>query len=393
MTPAMRHSRGTIIERSNILYVRYYTDDSENGSRKATARLCAVDKEHWFERRKRKLIVSDAVKQLRDQVMLEVNRKRGQHTNHDMTVQEFWDQVYVPSWADRQLRSSTRRGYEKTWSTYVQAHLGKRRLAEYATKDATNFLTQLVRRGKRGDGLSQTTHAHVKALMSAVFAHAVSLGLIEHNPIKGAKLLTKARAPRPTEHYTLAEAKAIIEALSARVDAQCAFACAFFLGLRPSEIAGLRWEDVLADRLHVQRAAVLGIVDGTKTRKSTEQLLLIEPVRSLLEAWRAQCGNVDEGWVFPNQKRGPLSVASFTRHVMQPLIEAAGCKWRALYAGRRGAGTILRDLTGNLLAAQQVLRHEQLATTDKHYALPSIEIGDAGLKMLEAAWLNGKTTR
>ncbi|MGH9642328.1 MAG: tyrosine-type recombinase/integrase [Terriglobales bacterium] len=200
-------------------------------------------------------------------------------------------------------------------------------------------------------------------------------------------MLAKARAPEQTEHYTLPEAKAIIEALETRVDAQSVFACAFFLGLRPSEIAGLRWEDVRGDRIHVQRAAVLGVVDGTKTRKSTEQLLLIEPVRSLLEEWRVKSGSPKDGWVFPNQKRGPLNVASFTRHVMQPMIEAAGCTWRALYAGRRGAGTILRDLTGNLLAAQQVLRHEQLATTDRHYALPSIEVGDAGLKMLEAAWM------
>ena len=381
----MRHSRGTIIERSGVFYVRYYTDDSGNGSRKATVRLCAVDKEHWFERRKRKLIVSDAVKQLRDKVMVEVNASRGQLRKSDLTVQEFWDEVYVPSWKDRKLRSSTTRGYEKTWTTYVQDHLANFKLSEYRTADVTQFLTHLVR--KRD--LNRNTIAHVRALMSALFAHAVSLGIIERNPVAGADVLAKVRAPEKTEHYTLPEAKAILEALKSRVDAQSIFACAFFLGLRPSEIAGLRWEDVQSDRLHVQRAAVLGVVDGTKTRKATEQLLLIEPVRSFLEEWRTKSGSPKDGWVFPNQKRGPLNVASFTRHVMQPLIEAAGCKWRALYAGRRGAGTILRDLTGNLLAAQQVLRHEQLATTDKHYALPSIEVGDAGLKMLEAAWLGG----
>jgi len=60
--------------------------------------------------------------------------------------------------------------------------------------------------------------------------------------------------------------------------------------------------------------------------------------------------------------------------------------------GRRGAGTILRDLTGKPFAARQVLRHEQLATTDKHYALPSIEVGDAGLKMLEAARMKREDT-
>ena len=379
----MRYQRGTIIERSGVFYVRYYTDDGT----KTTTRLCTVDKEHWFERRRKKLIVADSVKQLRDRVMLEVNARRGRSMpgGASTTVQDFWDETYVPWWKDRKLRASTMRGYEKTWTTYVQDHLGPRKLGEYRTVDATQFLTRLV----KDRNLNRNTLAHVRALMSVLFAHAVSLGLIERNPVHGAKVLAKVPEPKATEHYTLAEAKAILQALAPRVEAQCVFALAFFLGLRPSEIAGLRWEDVQTDRLHVRRAAVLGVVDDTKTRKSTEQLLLIEPVRSLLATWREKCGSPATGWAFPNQKNGPLNVASFTRHVMQPLIEGAKLPWRALYAGQRGAGTILRDLTGNLLAAQQVLRHEQLATTDKHYALPSIEVGDAGLKMLEAAWLDG----
>ncbi|MGH9642329.1 MAG: hypothetical protein ACRD3Q_07865 [Terriglobales bacterium] len=170
----MRHSRGTIIERSGIFYVRYYTDDSANGSRKATARLCAVDKEHWFMRRKGKLVVSDAVKQARDRAMLEVNASRGQLRKSDLTVQEFWNEVYVPSWKDRKLRSSTINGYTKTWTTYLDDHLGGVKLSEYGTADATRFLTQIV---KKRD-LGRNTLAHVRALMSAIFAHAVSLGII-----------------------------------------------------------------------------------------------------------------------------------------------------------------------------------------------------------------------
>jgi integrase len=46
-----------------------------------------------------------------------------------------------------------------------------------------------------------------------------------------------------TAHYTLEEAENIISALVDHVDAQLVMALSFFLGLRPGEIAGLKWED------------------------------------------------------------------------------------------------------------------------------------------------------
>jgi hypothetical protein len=67
-------------------------------------------------------------------------------------------------------------------------------------------------------------------------------------------------------------------------------------------------------------------------------------------------------------------------------VGAAGIEWKALYAGRCGTGTVLRDLAGNLVAAQQVLGHETLAMTDGHYALPSTDVAEPGLKLLEAEW-------
>jgi hypothetical protein len=40
--------------------------------------------------------------------------------------------------------------------------------------------------------------------------------------------------------------------------------------------------------------------------------------------------------------------------------------WKGLYAGRLGAGTILVNLTGSLVAAQELLRHKSLTTTAMH---------------------------
>jgi len=384
----MRHQRGQLIVKGSKFYVRYYTENTDNGSKKVMRFLCDVDKEHWHERRRRRLVVSDAVRRAHDQFMLKVNENRGVTATAvgNPTVGEFWEETFKPSFAARGLRPSTVHGYEKTWDLYVKHHLEKWKVREYRTPTGSRFLTSLATEKKLG----RNTLSHVRACMSSIFAHAVNHGLIDVNPIAGVKIMAKVKAPQPTENYTLEDAKKVLGS-DGVLDARCVFALAFFLGLRPSEIAGLRWEDITADgRLQVRRGVVGRAVNPTKTERSEEQLLLIEPVRGLLDEWREQRGSPREGWMFPNAKNGPLTLASFMRIKLVPAVKAAGVRWKTLYAGRRGAGTVLRNLTGSLIAAQQVLRHTTLNTTDKHYALPSREVADRGLKLLESAWQGGK---
>lgn len=377
-----RHQHGTIIQRSGKFYVRYTGAD---GARPIIF-LAVKDADHWTRRRKKKLELSDKLEAARDRVMSAVNARLGASPDRNassMTVGEFWEKSFVPSWTDRKLASSTVSGYQSVWDYYLEPHLAKRILCQYTTPDASRFLTSLVTERD----LNSNSLAHCRALMSNLFSHAQNHGLILANPIAGVKVMAKVRGPRKGELYTLTEALAILNALKSRPDAQAVFACAFFLGLRPSEIAGLRWEDIGADRVHIRRGVVDGIVGDTKTEKSVEQLLLIEPVRTLLETWRKRCESPTKGWVFLNQRHRPLNLDSFAKHVLKPLFEASQIEWKGLYSARRGAGTALRDLSGNLIAAQQVLRHGSLKTTDDHYALPSLEQADAGLRLLENAFL------
>jgi integrase len=87
------------------------------------------------------------------------------------------------------------------------------------------------------------------------FSYALNLEYVDANPWHGAKTLGKVRESAVTAHYTLEEAESIINALIDRTDAQLVFALAFFMGLRPSEIAALQWGDFDGQQIHIRRAA------------------------------------------------------------------------------------------------------------------------------------------
>jgi integrase len=73
------------------------------------------------------------------------------------------------------------------------------------------------------------------------------------------------------------------------------------------------------------------------------------------------------------------------RGYLKPTLAKNGLTWRGLYAGRRGAGTVLTELTGDALAAQQILRHKNLAVTTAAYVKAIPTAGLNGMKLLEAA--------
>jgi len=170
------------------------------------------------------------------------------------------------------------------------------------------------------------------------------------------------------------------------VDAQLVVALSFFVGLRPSEIAAVRWEDFDSSAVNIRRACVRGVVGTCKTLESVATLPLIDQVILPLQLWRQKCGNPTEGWVFESRNGTPADLHNMIARVIRPTLEAAGLEWKSLYAGRRGAGTLLIDLTnGNYAAAQELLRHKHMSTTLQFYKRQTESALSNGMKALQAA--------
>ncbi|PWT79013.1 MAG: hypothetical protein C5B59_00445, partial [Bacteroidetes bacterium] len=131
--------------------------------------------------------------------------------------------------------------------------------------------------------------------------------------------------------------------------------------------------DIEVAHVHVRRGIdKAGNVTGLKTDESEQPLPLMVPIAMPLQLWREQCGNPSEGWVFQNKSGNAKDLRDMVRTVIRPAVLSSKNKWRGLYAGRRGAATMLLQLTGNALASQQLLRHKPGSAVTARYYLKAV---------------------
>lgn len=346
-----------------------------------------------------------ALKLKLDSFMLRVNQEQHTATSgvlaEDMLIADFWEQRYLPYCEEivkltgkSRRKPSTVRGYKQIWQQHFKAHFAKLTLRQYEPRLGTRFLASLTSTQGRN------TLKHIRALGSSIFSRAVVEERIKMNPWHDVTMPEDAIEPEQTEHYTLEEAEDVISALVDHVDCQLVLALSCFLGLRPGEIAALRWEDFDADFVHIRRSVVRGNVDTPKTKESVADIPLVEPrILIPLKLWRQKSGDAKTGWVFPSQNDTPVDLHNLLARVIVPHVngsdECIRCKktpkksrvtWKSLYAGRRGACTLTIEATGgNYAVAQALLRHKSMTTTLNVYKKQiTPEAFKNGLKALAA---------
>jgi integrase len=99
-----------------------------------------------------------------------------------------------------------------------------------------------------------------------------------------------------------------------------------FLGLRASEILGLRWEDFdfFEKSVHIQRSVVGKHEEDTKTEDSEAFLPIPDALMGILERWRAYLPSVG-GWLLGNPAAGtPYHRDSIVADHLKPAGERAG---------------------------------------------------------------------
>jgi integrase len=194
--------------------------------------------------------------------------------------------------------------YAEDMSRYLdaalEATLGAIRLRDFRKRDAIAALEVMADKG-----LVRSTIQQGRTLLGSLFKRACVRELVEHNPIRD---FETPHAENDSRHkgraYTAEEVEAILRVLTGR--ARVIAAILAYTGIRPQKLAGLDWADYDGDWLHIRRAVWQGRVVDVKTEESAANIPTVQPLREILDAYRATAAGV--GWLISGDTAQPINL-------------------------------------------------------------------------------------
>ena len=213
----------------------------------------------------------------------------GYVANNTETLSDFVTQWFPGKQAS--IAATTSSGYRRLLDSHILPELGSLPMQSIAAPDIRRFLRSYSERGALSMG------EHLFVFLKMLFNAANSMGVINKSPLKGVD------RPRPTRKEMRALTpeewgKTVASLESQSPDALAICTVLLTTGMRRSELAGLRWNDVDIDRqmllvrrsYHVVRG--VGIYKNPKTDRSTRNIALDDETTQLLRQQRNQAQNL-----------------------------------------------------------------------------------------------------
>lgn len=193
------------------------------------------------------------------------------------------------------VAQSTLRQYRDLHEHWICPRLGKVAIQQLTPRDINSFYQKLEKTHKKGSDnllISSTFRRKIHQQLHQLCAYAVRSGYISVNPVD------RVEAPgndtgeaRFLEAADIFKVLGILEALP--IKWRCLYTLALFTGLRPGEIAGLNWNDIVDGVLTVSagsfqpRGGKPQRTSKPKTKGSIRSLVLPLEVLDLLEQHKA----------------------------------------------------------------------------------------------------------
>jgi integrase len=267
---------------------------------------------------------------------------------------ERWLAARQPSIAPRTFQ------FYQAQCEYMLPYIGQLKLEALQPTHIRQMLAQLQR-----GGLSATSCGHVRRVLHTALEMARRDRLVAENV---AGLVEPPRA-EPFEAYVLSEgeiAKLLAATRGERLEALLHVAVG--LGLRPSEVRALAWQDYDREgrtlRVRVSKTAA-----GRRTLPLTDELCGQLDEHRARQAEEAQLPHWrDHGLIFPSEVGTALSGRNLVRWFKRIAARAGLPPAVRLYDLRHTAATDWIAAGGDPKAVQALMGHSSPQTTLKHYA-------------------------
>lgn len=292
-----------------------------------------------------------------EHLRIRINAQNPQQQFHSVTVGALVDR-YLAEEMPTRVREDTARTYRGLLKNWIRPKWG--------TEFVRNVKTLAVEHWLKGIQRSANTKAHIRNLLHLLFNCAIRWELIDKNPIALVRQSTKRR--RVPRVLTPEEFKELLAELQEPCRTMALIAGC--LGLRISEILGLRWGDIDWQNLTVlvQRSVVLGKVYETKTEASHKPMPLDpELARVFLEFWRRATYVTSEDYIFAGDTGRPRWHGIMLTDHIKPAASRAGIGRVGWHTFRHTFSSILHDAGTNMAVQKELLRHADIQTTMNVY--------------------------
>lgn len=289
----------------------------------------------------------------------------------ELSFQDFVTAYWKPYLERRNIKPSTRKGYESVLNIHILPVLGEAKLTEVVPLQIEDFL-----RGQAAKGLSAKTIRNILMLLKGIFSLAEDNDLIAKTPVRKRHKPNVTRTEKTT--WTAQQVRLIIDKVPEEYRAL--FVCAALTGLRLGELLGLQWKhiDFSSAKLRIEQSLWNRQLVSPKTKGSVRTLPFGEVLgKTLAHHFQNSRHTEPTNFVFSKSDGSPLQPDLLRRDVLYPALDRLQIPRAARSAGfhtfRHSVGSFINAETGNLKLAQKLLGHSNLSTTADIYTHTSAE--------------------
>lgn len=279
-------------------------------------------------------------------------------------------------------RASTRRGYE----TYLRNHI----LPKWQDADITELQPRVVELWLRSLDLAPKSKVHVRGLLHTLWDYAMWRGDMptQRNPMELVEVKNASKRLLKPRTMTIEEFHRLSAMLTEPYRTMATVGVC--LGLRWSEIVGLKWQDIswMNGELRLQRAVVKQIEDEVKTVHSSKPLALDRRILDMLKQHRQNSVFTrPEDWVFASPENAgklPRSYTSFWEKLGRGCHDA-GIVHISPHSFRHSYRAWLDELGTPITVQQRAMRHGDIRVTLNYGDAVSDSLREATAKVAARA--------
>lgn len=297
----------------------------------------------------------------------------GSATNFREFVADIFLKVTMPLFS-----SSTQSRYCGVIKNYLLPNFGELALRELTPLTLQKYFTQMS-----ASKLSHESRDKVRDVMSSILSSAVKYGMLASNPAENVRIPAERRGRKTSKPFLYPNQ---FDELLSRVPEPYAsmLFVAIFTGLRVSELAGLKWNDVGESSLTIDERFCRGDWAAPKSEASNATIavnrsvierihrlkLLTVEVRAGLakRKYRVVKSDGPDDLVFQSVRDGkPLRDNNVLRRFIKPATREMGLGWVNWRSLRTSHATWLKMAGADVKDAQAQMRHAHASTTQDIY--------------------------